>query len=165
MKKIWILCIILSFSSCKEEQKQENKIKAPEAVVITENPENFDWLLGQWKRLDEEEGKETFENWEKYNDTAYYGIGFTMQNKDTIKQELIKLKKVDDHWNLSVKTPDELQAIDFKMTTYNATEFVCENTEIDFPNKIRYWIVGDTLNASVSNPEITIPFKFEKLAK
>jgi len=30
-----------------------------------ENPENFDWLLGKWKRLKEGEGKDAFENSKK----------------------------------------------------------------------------------------------------
>ena len=49
--------------------------------------ENFDWLLGKWKRLNDEVGKETFENWNKISLSKYLGIGFTMQRGDTIKRE------------------------------------------------------------------------------
>ena len=129
------------------------------------NSENFDWLLGKWKRLNEEEGKETFENWGKVSVNEYSGIGFTMQNGDTIKQENIQLIKVDKKWNLVVKVPDEAESITFKMTQFNEKEFVCENHEIDFPNKIKYWKNGYRINASVSNSEMEIPFEFERISK
>jgi hypothetical protein len=159
MKKIWILCLVLAVMSCKKE----SKTNAIETSITHEKTQNFDWLLGQWKRLDEEQNKETFENWIKYSDTEYLGIGFTMQNNDTIKQEHIKLKKTGQNWNLTVKTPEETEAIIFKMTSNKANEFICENKEIDFPKKIKYWKNDENIHASVSNAEINIPFKFEKL--
>ena len=45
---------------------------------------NFDWLLGKWERLGEEEGKATFENWEKQTSDKYLGHGFVMQDTDTV---------------------------------------------------------------------------------
>ena len=88
MNKIKIVLLLLiatlSFSSCSEKANQETEARLEEKVK-----ENFDWLLGSWKRNNEEEGKETFEIWEKRNSSEYSGIGFTMQNNDTLKQEKI----------------------------------------------------------------------------
>ena len=49
------------------------------------------------------------------------------------------------------------------MTNHSENEFTCENTEIDFPNKIRYWKNGDKINASVSNTEMEIQFELKRL--
>ena len=146
--------------SCNQDKK---KSVITETVEIDKKSNNFDWLIGKWERLNEEEGKNTFENWEKISNTEYSGIGFTMQNGDTIKQEKIQLINTGEKWNLTVKVPEEMESISFKMTNHSENEFTCENTEIDFPNKIRYWKNGDKINASVSNTEMEIQFEFKKL--
>ena len=148
--------------SCNQTKKEKQKEWIKSETMIKKS-ENFDWLLGKWKRLNEEEGKETFENWEKISETEYSGIGFTMQNGDTIKQENIRLIKSNDKWNIIVKVPEETESISFTGTSHSENEFTCENNEIDFPNNIKYWKNGDKINASVSNAEMEIPFEFEKL--
>jgi len=150
--------------SCNQTKKEKQK-EGIKSETMIEKSENFDWLLGKWKRLNEEEGKETFENWNKINDTEYSGIGFTMQNGDTIKQEKIRLTKTSGKWNLTVKVPEEPESITFNGISHNETEFTCENNEIDFPNKIKYWKNGNRINAMVSGGEMEIPFEFEKLNK
>lgn len=160
MRKTFILIIGVLIISCNQSKKKSINT---ETVEITEKSNNFDWLLGEWERLNEEEGKKTYENWEKISDTEYSGIGFTMQNGDTIKQESIRLIKTSDKWDLTVKVPEENESISFKMTYHSENEFTCENNEIDFPNKIRYWKNGRKINASVSNSEMEIQFEFKKL--
>jgi len=162
MRKILILLIGVLIISCNQDKKKNIN---EETVELAKESNNFDWLIGKWERLNEEEGKKTFENWEKISNTEYSGIGFTMQNGDTIKQEIIQLINSSEKWNLTVKVPEEMESITFKMTNHSENEFTCENTEIDFPNKIRYWKNGDKINASVSNAEMEIQFEFKKLNK
>lgn len=165
MKKILMLLTGILIMSCNQTKK-DNRKEEVKTEAMTEKSENFDWLLGKWKRLnEEEEGKETFENWNKINETEYFGIGFTMQNGDTIKQEKIRLTKTSGKWNLTVKVPEEFESITFKVISHNETEFTCENNEIDFPNKIKYWKNGNRINAMISGGEMEIPFEFEKLNK
>ena len=160
MKKILLLLIGILIISCNQSKKKNQQT---DEKSITEKSENFDWLLGKWKRLNEEEGKETFENWKKVEETEYSGIGFTMQNGDTIKQEKIQLKKTNGKWNLTVKVPEEPESITFNGTSHTKNEFTCENTEIDFPNKIKYWKNGDKIYATVSGGEMELSFEFEKM--
>ena len=162
MKKILILLIGILIISCNQTKK-ENKKTDVKSTTTVEISENFDWLLGKWKRLNEEEGKETFENWKKIRETEYSGIGFTMQNGDTIKQEKIRLTKINGKWNLNVKVPEESELITFNGISHNENEFTCENIEIDFPNKIKYWKNGNRINAMVSGGEMKIQFEFVKL--
>jgi len=160
MKKLIIILFGTLIFSCNENKKEQTQIKQ---VEIENNNTNFDWLIGKWKRLGEEKGKETFENWTKISETEYSGIGFTMQNNDTIKQESIKLKKSHEKWNLFVKTPEETERTVFEMKEHNTNQFTCENNEIDFPNKIKYWKSGNNIKATVSNSEVEIQFEFEKI--
>lgn len=162
MKQTLILLIGITLLSCNQSTKENSESNSTESTMKSEN---FDWLLGKWKRLNEEEGKETFENWKKTSDTEYLGIGFTMQNGDTIKQEKIRLTKSGENWDIIVKVPEETESITFKGISHNESEFTCENNEIDFPNKIKYWKNGDKIKASVSNAEMEIPFEFEKISK
>jgi len=163
MKRVLIFLLGILILACNQNKKEDLRTESKSDTLI-ENPENFDWLLGKWKRLNEDEGKDTFEYWEKTNKTEYSGIGFTMQNGDTIKRENIRLTKGAKFWNLVVKTPYE-ESIIFRGTSYTKTEFICENNEIEFPNRIKYWIDGNQLNATVSGGEMKISFEFEKLNK
>ncbi len=160
MKKtgiVFVLIItVLTFSNCDKKKNKEIKKTAVEVA------ENFDWLLGSWKRNNEEEEKVTVEVWEKENDKMYYGIGFTMQNNDTIKQEKMKIIKVDGNWKLTVKVPDETNRVVFSITSIGNEEFTSENKEVDFPNKIKYWKEENKLYALVSGGDMKISFEFEK---
>ena len=162
MKKALLLLVCISIISYNQKSKENKKANIKEPAEV-EKTTNFNWLLGKWKRFNEEEGKETFENWRKITDKEYAGIGFTMQNGDTIKQEKMRLLYRNSNWDLMVKVPDESQFITFKGTSFTKTEFTCENKELDFPNKIKYWKNGNKLNAMVSGGELKIAFEFEKL--
>lgn len=160
MKKLSILLIAIVIVSCHQTKKE---VLNNEVLVSTSEEKSFDWLLGDWERLHEKEGKRTFEFWKKINTNEYAGIGFTMKDKDTIWQETMRLVDTDGNWNLLVKAPEDSKPTLFKMTNHNDNEFTCENKEIEFPNKIKYWKNGNKMNALVSNAEMEIPFEFEKL--
>lgn len=149
---IWILILILTISCdhTKKEKSQEVTVSDQQTPVSN----SFDWLVGEWKRLHEEAGKETFENWEKVSDGKYAGHGFTLQDRDTLKQEKMKLYKNNGEWELAVKTPEEEESTIFEMTSLREEEFVFINNEIDFPNKIKYWKSNDRIHAVISNPEV-----------
>ena len=158
LKSISIIALIISFTFISCNTKSKSKTNS-----INEKSENLDWLLGKWKRNNEEQGKETFENWEKISNSEYSGIGFTMQNGDTVKQEKIKLIRQNGKWDLIVKVPQETKSITFKMTKLNKDSFTCENDSLDFPKIIKYWNDNGYLRALVSGNEVEIPFEFEKI--
>ena len=159
MKKSLFLLITILVLSCH----QNSKINQTEnAELKSGNVENFDWLNGKWKRLNEEAGKETFEHWDKISENEYSGIGFTIQKGDTIKQEKLDLIKTDGKWSLIVKVPVEKESISFAMSEIKSNEFTCINDSIDFPKKIKYWSEGEMLKAKISNDEIGISFEFKK---
>ena len=162
MKSTWLLLITVLLLSCNQvKNKSQDAEVSP--VIVTKAIENFNWLLGDWKRLNEEDGKETFENWEKVSATEYAGIGFTLQKGDTISKEHIQLLKVNQNWDLVVSLGSGSEPVTFKGFTHAETEFSCENIANDFPNIIKYWKNGDHLNAMISGGDIEVQFEFEKV--
>jgi len=104
MKKVgFVLLVSILFIACNESGKQTDKpdnLKQEKEIV--KKVKNFDWLLGKWKRLNEEEGKVTFENWDKITNTEYAGVGFTIQKGDTLQQEIISLIKTNGSFSKRV---------------------------------------------------------------
>lgn len=133
---------------------------SPTEPVMT--TENFDWLLGHWQRLNDEEGKLTFESWKKISDIEYAGIGYTLQNSDTISQERMQVIKSNDRWDLFVFVGDETESVLFKGKSHTANQLIWYNKENDFPNHIRYWKNGNQLHASISSDEMEILYEFKK---
>lgn len=70
VKISFVLLTTLVLTMCNKKQNDQKS--------TTQSTENFDWLLGNWKRTNEEKGKETFENWKKTNNNEYKGNGDKM---------------------------------------------------------------------------------------
>lgn len=124
---------------------------------------NLDWLLGNWKRTNEELGKETYENWDKPSDSTYSGIGLTIQKGDTLFQEKMDIVLSDGKGALFVKMPNEEKATKFMLKELTPNEFVFINEANEFPKKIKYWLEGGRIKAVISNDSLEIPFEFEKI--
>jgi len=76
---IVFLCSILCIISCQKKTSSP----VPKG--------DFDYLIGDWERTNEKEGKKTFEHWLQNTEALYTGIGYTLQNKDTIWKEQMQL--------------------------------------------------------------------------
>ncbi|WP_206531799.1 MULTISPECIES: DUF6265 family protein [Sphingobacterium] len=164
MKRIGLLVYTAVAVSCHQTIKSGPAATSTTASESTmETAVNLDWLNGNWKRVNEEKGKETFENWEKISVTEYAGFSYTLQKGDTVSQEQMSLIATDGKWSLFVKTPDEKRPIEFKLAELKSNEFVFTNDSIDFPKQIQYWTESGKLKAKVSNKDMEIPFEFEKI--
>ncbi|SMC43361.1 DUF6265 family protein [Moheibacter sediminis] len=158
MKKLVIISIFFIFISCNSKEK-----KKTEAQDETTLKANFDFLIGEWFRTNDEEGKATFESWKKSNDSTYLGHGFTIKGKDTIWQERVVLSPVKGEWYFQVKSPNDSISTDFKLTGYTDISFVCENQQNEFPKLIQYRKNGnDKLHAEISADTTKIDFEFQK---
>jgi len=154
-----ITAILLVISSSCLNNESNSKTEKHDKAVLTEN---FDWLIGKWERTNEEEGKNTFENWRKLNELEYKGFGWTIQNSDTIFQEKIRLNKSNDGWVFGVIAPEETDYTIFTVMQIHKESFTCENPEIDFPSKIKYWKDGNEIKARVTGMDMEITFEFKK---
>ncbi len=155
LKLIVISLSVLLLAMCTTKPKNSVQTTAAGA-------ENFDWLLGKWKRTNDAKGKETFENWHKISATEYIGVGFTLQNNDTVSKEIMKISNANGKWRFLVKVGENTEFIPFEMAKIKDTEFECKNDSLDFPQLIQYWKSGNKLNALVSGQGNKISFEFEQ---
>lgn len=159
MRKIILLVIMVGvLLSCNntETNTKENK-------EVEVNSENFDWLLGSWQRLNEKEGRATFENWEKISDNEYTGMGFTLQGQDTVSYENLLVIMRDAKWNLEVRIKGSSEVTVFPLVEIKEKMFIGKNNKNDFPKKIHYFIENDQLKAIISGGGPVIPFDFERV--
>jgi len=124
---------------------------------------NFSWLLGSWERVNEKDGKQTFEHWKQASKDLYLGMGCTLKEGDTIWQETIELRKLGKNWNFEVTGKGEDHATIFKLTKMSDKGFTCENPENEFPKVISYAQSESGLSAVISGGGPNIAFEFKKL--
>ena len=155
MKRLLIIFLLIGLISCN----QSNSNSPPKESKV--NP-NLDWLLGNWERMNDKEGKQTFERWKKNSNEEYIGLGFTLQERDTVFKENMRLRPINGGWNLEVIGVNE-QPTYFKFTNQTKNSFVCENPNNEFPKKIEYQFSDNKLKAKVSTDEMAIDFNFEKI--
>ena len=103
------------------------------------------FLIGDWKRLNNKEGKTTYEFWK----SDFSGLGITLQKKDTL---YLKVEGVNAQPTL------------FKFTQQSDTSFVAENPKNEFPKKIKYWASNQKLYAKIWNDEsFAVEFIFKRI--
>lgn len=146
MKYIALIAMAIMMASC-------NKPSA----------ENFDWLVGEWQRTNEKEGRETFEMWSKVSDSEYSGFGATLQEGDTLWYENMKLVKSNNLWSFEVTGQADTTATTFILTKIEEGRFTSENDQNEFPTKIEYYISGDKLKAMISGGGEEISFDFKSV--
>ena len=124
--------------------------------------DNFDWIVGDWIRTNDQDDKMTFEMWNKVSDSEYRGIGYTMQKGDTIWQERMELIEKNGKWSFDVTGKGETEATKFRVLDIEVDGFTCENQENGFPKRIKYEREGEDLHAKISDDEMEVSFIFKK---
>ncbi len=127
---------------------------------------NFDWILGDWERTNDELGKETYESWTKEGN-SYIGHGYTIQEiefqRDTISQEFMKLSGENFEWILEVSIPGVTdKPVQFIMSELQDKSFICVNAKNDFPKSIMYSKWENGLFAEISGGGESVSFDFRK---
>lgn len=162
-KRILFVLMAVALIGCKENKTQPQHVSTEGQTPVEATQEKtFDWLLGNWKRTNDKVGRSTFESWEKISETQYEGIGYTLAQGDTLSKEHMKLQQIDGQWTLIVKTADDTEPVEFKMTELKEYSFVCVNEAHDFPTHIVYHLEGGKLHAKVSAKDMAIDFEFVK---
>lgn len=162
MKAIFFLLSIFILS-CSQQKGNKPETLEDKIELSSKNNKNFNWLIGNWKRLNNDGEKKTFENWKKEIDNRFIGHGFVIKGLDTIWQEKMILSKKDSIWALEVETPGNRNLIEFILTEHNSNSFTVENPNHDFPKKIKYWKNKEKPNALVTGNEMKLNFEFERI--
>lgn len=143
MKLLFIVFSFLLITSCQKEK--------PSTLIP-----NF--LVGDWIRVNEEEGNTTYESW----NTNLKGLGYTLKENDTIFKEKLSFIMVKDTLFLKVEGVNDTATL-FKLTQQTDSSFVCENPINEFPKTIKYYLENEQLKAIVSANNFKIEFIFDKL--
>jgi hypothetical protein len=132
MKSIAILMLtLLTSSSCLQDVFNE-----------------LQQLNGTWK-MQTPKGP-IFESWKKTGENQMQGGSYKINGKDTIHFEIVKLSQLPDgiFYIPVVKDQNDGIAVAFKMISSANNNFVFENKEHDFPQRIIYHLVSkDSIHA------------------
>ena len=120
-------------------------------------PQKPDFILGNWTRLNDAEGKITYEQW----NSDFTGIGFTMQDKDTVFKEILSIVEIDGDLVYKVVGVNEEPTL-FKFTEQTKSSFRCENPDNEFPKVIEYVLEDDQLKAVISAGDDSVEFLFAR---
>ncbi len=134
-------------------------------LASCQSTENFDFLIGEWERTNEDTGRRTLETWVKQDDSTYLGHSYTLRGADTVWQEHTMLSPIAGVWYLQVRLMDETQSTDFKVTESDDRSFTCENPQNEFPKTIRYERAGAELQAEISGGGDPVAFLFVPVNK
>jgi len=101
---------------------------------------------GTWKMISDK--IEYYEEWRLINDSELIGIGFSIEQGDTVLSEELYVKKFADTWAY-VALPVNQTITLFALSEYSESKFIFENEEHDYPQKIIYEFTADgKLNAA-----------------
>ena len=148
---VLILCLIFSL----------DHHKSPDGFNELQETENFDWMLGDWTRVNDKKGITTTEKWEKTSGNIYIGTGLAAKNGETVFKENLRLLKKDGYWVYEVTgvNPD---TTNFVLTSISEDSFSAVNPENPFPKEISYRLENGQMIAEISGDAKKIVFNFEK---
>ncbi len=140
MRKVSLLLLLAALVSCNKDRSYDKIEKAK-------------WLLGRWEN-DSRAGK-MVEEWATFNDSTLIGFGLFIVGQDTVFSEDMQLVQRGDSLSFSAKAygQNDDKPVKFDMTSSAENEMTFENPAHDFPKKIIYKHVKDSLIAEVSGVE------------
>lgn len=152
IKTLVLVFLLLNFTSSRGQGNTINDVAK----------KHLNHLQGCWKRLDTSNAA-AYEEWWLLNERALAGRGFVVKNHDTVLLEKLQLTWKDDQFVYVADVPHNQSPVSFVATLVSDDEIVWENSQHDFPKKIRYFFAGDKLLVTVSAGNKAINFAFKKL--
>lgn len=142
----WLIAAVLLFSCNGSTPASKEKPAAKKYAL-----EKIKWLLGAWENR--ADGTLITESWEQKNDSVYIAKGYVVVGTDTVSAETIRLEQKNGsvYYIPTVSGQNEDQPVVFTLTSASDREWVFENPEHDFPQKITYTqVTPDSLVAEIS---------------
>jgi len=152
MKQLLVLFFILA---CGQVAEAQSPVPASEL-------KKTGWLEGTWVRTHLKPGRTGAETWSKHTANEWRGLGYTLQDKDTLFAEHMKLIIFDNTPAFVADVPENKGLVYFKFTAVTDHSFTCENPSHDYPKKIVYNQQGNTLKVTISGNGKSNEFLFEK---
>jgi|GEM_PF-2133212 len=117
---ICFITILIFIAGCSDSGSQKKDL------------ERFNWLIGSWS--DTTNG--FFENWSLSGDSALTGNGLQIKEGDTIFEESLSVKIVDNNWSYVVRYGTE--ETHFTLANEPGDSLVFQNPDNEFPRRITY---------------------------
>ncbi|MFN6088550.1 MAG: DUF6265 family protein, partial [Cyclobacteriaceae bacterium] len=120
------------------------------ALANVQKATQFSWLVGTWK-MNAGSGY-VIEQWKQLNDSTFRGKSlFVKAPGDSMLQESIELSFRKGEWsyNPTVVDQNNRQPVKFQVIFIGKGEFICENPVHDFPQRIAYRRIKNSLFASI----------------
>lgn len=101
------------------------------------------FLAGTWESTN---NIKFYEKWELLNDSTMRGLGFSINNGDTIYDEQLYLQRIEEKisYVAIVWKQNHAEPILFPLVEAGRKEFVFENPSHDYPNRIIYKKTSDS---------------------
>lgn len=111
--------------------------------------EDMKALEGTWTTV---EGPGFRETWKVVNDTLIRGTGYSLNNRDTVFSEQLKIRRAGGIVYYAAKPGDQKSYVQFKLEKAGRDYWKFENPSHDYPNVIEYVLKNkQTLIARTSN--------------
>ena len=136
MKRLVIASLIFSLCSCHTNKETISEVE---------------WLLGKWKRVNDNNDFQTYEFWERNSSSSLKGIGFSLRGTDTTFVERLTLSEKDGKLCYIADTRQNDDPVVFELTSLTENSFISQNLEHDFPKMITYLLEGDRMTATISD--------------
>lgn len=126
---------------------------------------DFNWLVGKWKL--ESDRVELYEEWKTDGEHRLKGESYVMRDGQKQVSEILFVEKFDDQWAY-IALPEGQSITLFALVQSENNEFVFENKEHDFPQRIIYRLVNEgeisaTVEGNKDGEPKTLNFKFAKV--
>ena len=115
-------------------------ILLPVLFIYTQEQEIKKLFPGKWKL--NENNSEVYEEWIMESETELTGKSYSINNGEQDIGEVLFLKKYAGTWAY-VAIPEGQNITLFRLVNYSSNEFVFENEEHDFPQRIIYEFSDD----------------------
>jgi len=155
MKKNIVLLILLGTTFVRGECQSA-------FTPLSQNFKKLSWLQGTWIRTNSKGSQTGYEQWSETSPSEYRGVGVTLQGKDTLFVEKLRILERENELYYVADVPENQKPVYFKLTEITDSGFVCENPNHDFPKKIVYDVQKGKLKATVSGNGDSMQFLFEK---
>ncbi len=152
--KVYLISILFIIYTIGNNRKTVDEFQQQET-------ENFDWMIGEWTRINGKKEIMTTEKWEKTPGNIYTGTGLSVKKSENVFRENLRLLRKNGKWIYEV-TGVNADTTNFILTSISANSFTAVNPDNPFPKKINYQAENGKLIAEISDDEKKILFEFKK---
>lgn len=101
----------------------------------------FQWVSGNWETT--KDSIHVFVDW-TYSEMQIKGTAYATKGKDTVFFQRIRLESFEDNIFYTIKNPNSITPISYRLTKYENNEATFENMESGFPEHIIYKLLKDS---------------------